>query len=242
MASEGSSGFHTTHWSLIAALPGRDDDAAEARAKEALEHLCASYWGPLYAFVRYSGYSAEDARDLTQAFLAKVIETGGLGEANPERGRFRSYLLGAMKHFLSNDRERARAQKRGGGQRFVPTDVGAMESRIESGTPLDVDRAFDRTWAQDTTAAALERLRQDWHARGKADQFEALRPALTGKLADRAAVAEQLGMSENALAVAVHRLRQRYAAFVRDAVAKTVADEADVEDELRYLVSVLREK
>ncbi|MCA9311044.1 MAG: hypothetical protein KDA21_07550, partial [Phycisphaerales bacterium] len=102
MDGNGSSGFHTTHWSLIAALPGRADPAKAGRAREALEHLCNTYWRPLYSFARYSGHSAEDATDLTQAFLTRVIETGGLGGADPDRGRFRSYLLGAMKHFMAN--------------------------------------------------------------------------------------------------------------------------------------------
>lgn len=245
MTAERSSQFHTTHWSLIAALPGRVDEA-DGREREALKHLCEAYWRPLYAFARYSGHSAEDAQDLTQSFLARVVETGGLGGADPDRGRFRSYLLGAMKHFMANTREHANAKKRGGGQRFVRADVSEMESRLTSaGHPessADIDRAFDRSWAQETTAAALDQLEHEWSSRGKADRFEALRPALAAEMADRPAVAERLGMSENALNVAIHRLRQRYAVLVREAVARTVADEADVEDELRYLVAVLRKK
>jgi len=245
MSSKGPSGFHTTHWSLIAALPG-PDETVEARAREALEHLCEAYWRPLYAFARYSGHSAEDAQDLTQAFLAGVVERGGLGGADPDRGRFRSYLLGAMKHFMANAREQANAKKRGGGQRFVRGDISEMESRITTAgapaTPADADRAFDRNWAHETTAAALKQLEAEWSGRGKRDQFALLRPALSAEIADRAGAAERLGMTENALSVAIHRLRQRYAALVREAVARTVADEADIEDELRYLIAVLRER
>ncbi len=241
------SGFHTTHWSLIAALPGRADDREAGRAREALEHLCDAYWRPLYAFARYCGYTAEDAQDLTQAFLARVIETGGLGGVDPDRGRFRSYLLGAMKHFMANERNRARSRKRGGGRRFVDGDIAEMESRIvahadDATTPIEADRAFDRDWARETTAAALRQLGAEWADRGRADQFEALRPALAGEEPARSQLATGLGMTENAVAVAIHRLRQRYAALIREAVARTVADEADVEDEMRYLVGVLREK
>jgi DNA-directed RNA polymerase specialized sigma24 family protein len=135
MSEEGSSRFHTTHWSLIAALPDRADQTLDGRAQEALEHLCETYWQPLYAFARYSGCSADDAQDLTQAFLAKVIETAGLGGASPDRGRFRSYLLGAMKHFMANTREHAKAKKRGGGHRFVRGDISEVESRSCRGKP-----------------------------------------------------------------------------------------------------------
>lgn len=245
MASERSSRFHTTQWSLIAALPG-SSDSADGREQEALEHLCEAYWRPLYAFARYSGHSAEDARDLTQGFLANMIESRGLGGADPDRGRFRSYLLGAMKHFIANAHQQARAKKRGGEHRFVQADLSEMESQLMAQGGIeahsDPDRAFDRSWAQETTNAALEELEAEWSARGKLDQFEALRPSLTGEISDRPGTAERLGMAENALSVAVHRLRRRYASLVRDAVARTVTEEADVEAELRYLVSVLREK
>ncbi len=246
MDGDGPCRFNTTHWSLIAALPGRADHPEAGRAREALEHLCDAYWRPLYAFARYSGHTPEDAQDLTQAFLARVIETGGLGGADPKRGRFRSYLLGAMKHFMANERDRARARKRGGGHRFVGGDIAEMESRIaalaaDASAPTDADRAFDRDWARETTAAALRQLGAEWAERGRADQFEALRPVLTGEGPGRGELAAALGMTENAVTVAIHRLRQRYASLVREGVARTVADEADVEDEMRYLIGVLRE-
>lgn len=244
MASEGSSRFHTTQWSLIAALPGRTGEPEGGRAREALEHLCNAYWRPLYAFARYNGYAAEDAQDVTQAFLAKIIETGGLGGADPDRGRFRSYLLGAMKHFMANERSRDRARKRGDGVRFVAGDIAEVESRIatHADATTDADRAFDRDWAHETTGAALRQLGAEWAERGRADQFEILRPVLTGEGPARSELAARLGMAENAVAVAIHRIRHRYAALVREAVARTVADEADVEAEMRYLVGVLREK
>lgn len=227
------------------ALPRGAADHGVPRAREALEQLCDAYWRPLYAFARYSGYSPDDAQDLTQAFLARVIETGGLGGADPERGRFRSYLLGAMKHFMSNTRERERAIKRDGGRRLIGRDIADLESRIAESPSLrattDADRAFDRDWARETTSAALDRLESEWTERGRAAEFRALRPTLTGEGPARAQLAADLGMTENAAKVAVHRLRQRYATLVREAVARTVADEADIDDEMRYLVGVLRE-
>ncbi|MEL6498977.1 MAG: hypothetical protein AAF937_01920 [Planctomycetota bacterium] len=246
MAAGRPSGFNTTHWSLIAALPNGVGSADGSRAEEALRHLCDAYWRPLYAFARFSGHSVQDSEDLTQAFLAEVLEHGGLGGANPDRGRFRSYLLGAMKHFMANDRQRRRAIKRGGSRRLVSIDTDEIESHIsmpkERTTVVDADRAFDRTWARETTAAALRELEEEWASRGKLDHFVSLRPALSADLAERAEVATRLGMTENALAVAIHRFRQRYAALVREAVARTVAREADIDDELQYLIEILRER
>jgi DNA-directed RNA polymerase specialized sigma24 family protein len=250
MDTPGSSRFHTTHWSLIVALPARDGDRDSGRAREALEHLCGAYWRPLYTFARYSGFTPEDAQDLTQAFLERMLETGGLAGADPARGRFRSYLLGAMKHFIANARLRSNTRKRGGGRRFVDRDLGELESRIamhppgagSGAAPADADLAFDRDWARETTDAALRQLAGEWEERGRSDQFDALRPLLTGEGPSRAELAGTLGMTENAVSVAIHRLRHRYAALVREAVARTVADEADIEDEMRYLIAVLRKK
>ena len=216
------------------------------RAQEALEHLCNTYWRPLYAFARYSGYTAEDAQDITQAFLARIIETRGLGGSDQERGRFRSYLLGAMKHFMSNQRDRARAQKRGGGRRFVDRDIAQLESKIalhaNASTPADLDQAFDREWAREITDGALKQLGSEWTERGRTELFEALRPTLAGEGQSRTELAAALDISENSVSVSIHRLRQRYAALIREAVGQTVANEEDIEDEMRYLVSVLRKK
>lgn len=253
MEPSGPSRFHTTQWSLIAALPGRTEDRDQAQARAALEHLCATYWRPLYTFARCRGSSPDEAQDLTQAFLTRVIETGGLVGATPDRGRFRSYLLGAMKHFMAHARDRERAQKRGGKHTFRTGDLDALEAHVEfqiagasqgdPGDPTqDADRAFDRDWAHETTACALRVLADEWASRGKIDEFEAFRPVLTGEGPPRVDLAASLGMTENAVSVAVHRLRQRYAALVRESVARTVADEADIDDEMRYLIGVLRKK
>jgi RNA polymerase sigma factor (sigma-70 family) len=235
--------FATTHWSLVAAVgPG---EASRTRARKALEALCRAYWYPLYAFVRYRGYSTEDARDLTQAFFARIIETGGFASADPERGRFRSYLLGAMKHFLANEWDRARAKKRGGRVQLIEWDALDPESRFAgAAAPADdPDLGFDRAWALETTAGALQALQDEMAQAGKLEQFDALKGSLTGEDGPpRPDIAARLGMSEGAVKVAVHRLRQRYRALLRAAIAETVGDAADLDDEMRYLVEVLRRR
>lgn len=243
MEHSGIGGFNTTHWSLVAGL--QQPDADDTRARAALEHLCTCYWRPLYVFARRRHYAPDDARDITQAFLTRMIETRGLAGVDADRGRFRSYLLGAMKHFMSHEWERARAQKRGGAHRFVDWDVAELESRVSLSTPGpdDADLAFDEDWAREVVNGALARLRDAWTARDRGDQFDALKPGLTGDAdVSHAALAEQLGMTENAVKVALHRLRRQYADLIREAVAETVAHADDVDDEVRYLIGVLRRK
>jgi RNA polymerase sigma factor (sigma-70 family) len=235
--------FVTTHWSLVrAAKPG---EASQTRAREALEALCRTYWYPLYAFVRNRGYSADDALDLTQAFFAQLLKTGGFASAERERGRFRSYLLGALKHFLANEWHRAKTQKRGGEVRFIEWDALDPEARY-AGTSEPSDNPeylFDREWALQTTAGALQALRDEMGKAGKSEQFDALKGCLTGQdESPREQLAARLGMSESAVKVAVHRLRLRYRTLLRDAIARTVDNEADLDDEIRYLVRVLRKR
>jgi RNA polymerase sigma factor (sigma-70 family) len=223
----------------VAAKPG---EASRTRARKALEELCRAYWYPLYAFVRYRGYSSDEAQDLTQSFFARIIETGGLASADPELGRFRSYLLGAMKHFLANEWHRARAQKRGGGATFLELDALDPEARytLEPARSADPDAGFDREWARETTARAMERLRTESEARGKGELFEGLRGSLTGDEPARSETAARLGMTEGAVKVAVHRLRQRYRELLRAEIAETVTDPSDVDGEMRHLVAALR--
>ncbi|MHC4589217.1 MAG: RNA polymerase sigma factor [Planctomycetota bacterium] len=235
--------FATTHWSLVAAAkPG---EASETRARKALEELCRAYWYPLYAFVRYRGYSSDDARDLTQSFFARIIETGGFASADRKRGRFRSYLLGALKHFLANEWHRARTQKRGGQMQFIEWDALDPEARY-AGTPSpsdDPEHLFDREWALETVAGALQALRDEMVNAGKSEQFDALKGSLTGEDdPPRAETAARLRITEAAVKVAVHRLRQRYRTLLRAAIAETVSNEADLDDEMRYLVAVLRRR
>ncbi|MGB2862326.1 MAG: sigma-70 family RNA polymerase sigma factor [Sedimentisphaerales bacterium] len=235
--------FATTHWSLVgAARPG---EASQTRAREALEELCRAYWYPLYAFVRSGGYSAVDAQDLTQAFFARIIETGGFASADRERGRFRSYLLGAMKHFLANQWHRAQTQKRGGRMQFIEFDALDPEARYAGASePSDnPDHIFDREWALETVAVALQELRDEMARAGKSEQFDALKGSLSGQEElPRDQIAARLDMSEGAVKVAVHRLRQRYRKLLRAAIAETVSNEADLDDEMRYLVAVLRRR
>jgi RNA polymerase sigma-70 factor (ECF subfamily) len=235
--------FVTTHWSLVsAAKPG---EASQTRAREAFEELCRTYWYPLYAFVRSRGYSAVDAQDLTQAFFARIIETGGFASADRQRGRFRSYLLGAMKHFLANEWHRAQTQKRGGQVQFIEWDALDPEARYAGASKLsdNPELLFDREWALETTAGALQALRDEMAKAGKSEQFDALKGSLSGQdESPRDQIAARLDMSEDAVKVAVHRLRQRYRKLLRAAIAETVSNEEDLNDEMRYLVEVLRRR
>jgi RNA polymerase sigma-70 factor (ECF subfamily) len=234
--------FATTHWSLVVAA--KPDEVSQTRARKALEELCRAYWYPLYAFVRNRGYSSSDAQDLTQSFFARIIETGGFASADPERGRFRSYLLGAMKHFLANEWHRAQAQKRGGGVTFLELDALDPEARyaLEPAQTTDPEAGFDREWAQESIARAMEKLRADSETSGKGELFEALKGSLTGDEPARSETAARLGMTEGAVKVAVHRLRQRYRELLRAEIAETVTDPSDVDVEMRHLVAALRRK
>jgi len=234
--------FATTQWSLVAAAHPGEENSAPGRA--ALETLCRLYWYPLYAFVRHTGRGPDDAEDLTQAFFTRVIEKG-FGSPDPARGRFRSYLLGAMKNFLANEHKRSATLKRGGAVRFVEWDAMPPEARYAAtAAPADPpELLFDREWAETTVAGALRDLRAEMVENGKGEQFDALKGCLTGKEdAPRAELAKRLGLSENAVAVATHRLRQHYRRLMRAAVEETVGNAADLDDELRYLRDVLRKR
>jgi RNA polymerase sigma-70 factor (ECF subfamily) len=239
-AHAGDPAFHTTHWSLIAAA-GREGGE---RAQVALAELCQAYWYPLYAFLRRHGHSADDAADLTQAFFAALLEKGYLEDADPDRGRFRSFMLTAISRFASKERDRAAAQKRGGAATTLSLDFHEGEQRYQR-EPADnwtPERIFERRWALTLLDRTLARLRQDHADAGKLATFEAFKGFLTadsspGPLRQ---VAQQLGMTEGAAKVAVHRLRQKYRELLRAEIAQTVAGEEDVEDELGVLLSALR--
>jgi RNA polymerase sigma-70 factor (ECF subfamily) len=233
--------FITTRWSLVGAA--RADAVSQARARAALEELCRSYWFPLYAFVRSRGHSADDAQDLVQAFFARILEKDGLSAARRERGRFRSYLLGAMKHFLTNEWHRQRTQKRGGREQVLDWEALNPETRYAAAVAAadDPDHRFDREWAMEIVTDALQALRDEMAKAGKGEQFEALRGSLTGdETFSREAIAARLGMSEGALKTAIHRLRRRYRDLLRAAIAETVSDEADLDAEMRDLHAILR--
>jgi RNA polymerase sigma-70 factor (ECF subfamily) len=231
--------FPTTHWSRVARAGVPDDP--EARA--ALEGLCRDYWYPLYAFARRRGLGPDDAADLVQGFFADLIARRDLAAADPARGRFRSFLLAACSHYLSNRREHDRAAKRGGGRAPVPIDRLEAESRYgrEPTHELTPERLFARRWALDLLERALGRLEAEAAGARQAALFGRLRPALTGDggCEPYAVVAEELGITEGAVKMAALRLRRRYGELLRAEIAQTVADPADVDDELRDLFAAL---
>jgi RNA polymerase sigma-70 factor (ECF subfamily) len=230
-------GFETTQWSIVLAA-GR---SASGDAREALAVLCERYWYPVYAFVRGRGHGADEAEDLTQAFFAKLLEKHYVRDADPERGRFRSFLLAAVTHFLSNERDRETALKRGGGRAVVSLDAEDAEGRyrLEPSHDMTPERVFRRRWALMLLERAVARLREEAERAGQAERFERLTACLTGDAVPHAEVAAALGMSEGAVKVAVHRLRRRYRELLRAEIADTVADPAAVDDELRELFAAL---
>lgn len=234
--------FLTTRWSVVLRA-GSSDGPDDEDAREALERLAESYWFPLYAYVRRRGHDEETARDLTQGFFALLLEREDVAVASPQRGRFRSFLLTAMQHFLVNEAERERALKRGGGATPISIDSGQADSRLslDPEDPQTPEALFERSWARSVLERTLGRLRLDYGERGKAELFEALKDHLVGAAdgTPYAALAKDLGLSEGALKVAVHRMRRSYRAHLRREVADTVDDPADVEDELRRLFEAL---
>lgn len=231
--------FETTRWSLVVAA-GSDDSSA---ARAALAALCEAYWYPLYAYVRRHGASADDARDLTQGFLASLIERRGLAGLRQDRGRFRAFLLASLKHFLANDRARQRTQKRGSGIPPMPLTFDDAEGRyrVEPAEPETPETLYERRWALTVIDRVLARLRQEWEARGRGAEFNELKTCLLGQSPPGGymAIADRLGTTEGAVKVAVHRLRRQFQAGLRRDIAETVSNPADVDDEIRYLVRAL---
>ena len=231
--------FVTTHWSVVLAA-GRGDST---RSRAALEKLCRNYWYPLYAFVRRLGHSAHDAEDLVQSFFAVCLEKNYLGAVEQGRGRFRSFLLIALKRFLANEWDKQRAQKRGGAQIPVALDSLTAEERyaLEPAEQLSADKLFDRRWALTLLERVVQRLEAEQNAAGKGEQFEALKECITavGRGTPYAELAQQLSTSEGAVKVAVHRLRKRFRDLVRAEIAQTLRDPAMVEEELRHLIAAL---
>jgi RNA polymerase sigma-70 factor (ECF subfamily) len=230
--------FVTTHWSVV--LSARDK--ASPQAAEALEKLCRAYWYPLYAHVRWLGYSPHDAEDLTQEFFVRLLRNDVLDAVERERGRFRSFLLMALKRFVSDEWDRARAQKRGGGLRPVPLDAVEAECRYQSEpAQLPADRMYERRWALTLLAQTMARLRAEFERAGHGDDFERLKRFLTSDKREipYAEAARELNMGEGALRVAVHRLRKRFRELFREEIAHTVARAEDVEEEFRHLLAAL---
>lgn len=231
--------FATTHWSVVLAAR----DPAAPQAAQALEDLCGIYWYPLYAFVRRRGFSADEAQDLTQEFFLRLLEKDYLRVVDRSKGRFRSFLRAAMEHFLSNELDRARAQKRGGDRRRLSLDFRDAEGKyqIEPADGQTPEALFERRWALTLLDAVLQRLQDEHTAAGKGELFACLKDYLVDspEAAPYAEVATEVRLSEAAVKMAVHRLRKRYRQLLHEEIAQTVADPAEVEEEIQHLFRAL---
>jgi RNA polymerase sigma-70 factor (ECF subfamily) len=228
-----------TRWSVVLAAGQRDSQAGH----DALDQLCRLYWRPIYLFVRRRGHPPEDARDLTQGFFAGLLAKDFLAGLAPSKGRFRTFLLAALKHYLANEWDKGRCQKRGGGQVLIPLEVGAEDGSAGL-EPVDHQTAevnFDRDWALALLGQVLGRLRQEYARDGKGDLFEGLKATLVegGSGLPYAVIARGLGLSEGAVKVAVHRLRQRFRQLLREEIAHTLSRPEHTEEELRALFAAL---
>jgi RNA polymerase sigma factor (sigma-70 family) len=233
--------FATTRWSVVLAA-GTD---ATPRSADALASLCDTYWHPVYSFIRRQGYSADDGADLTQAFFAQVLEKNYFHAADPARGRFRAFLCTAVRHFLSNERDRVRTLKRGGQQPHVSLDMETAEGRyqLDPRDDLTPEKLFDRQWALTLLDRVVARLAEDYAQAGKADLFGHLKGSLTGDgtALPYSEVGKALGMSEGAVKVAAHRLRRQFRDILVDEISQTVSEPADVDAEIAYLLNAVRQ-
>jgi len=246
MSSDGNSAapkptglFDTTHWSMVIEA-GQPDSP---RVQHALEKLCQIYWHPLYACVRRQGYSPDDASDLTQDFFAQLLENNSVRHADPQRGRFRTFLKACLKNFLNKQWVKANAAKRGGSQPHISLDAQEAEQRFaaEPSDNLTPESIFEQRWAATVLEAVIKRLAAEYDAAGKTKFFEALKNYTWGDSSGHsyADIGREFNMSEGAVKVAALRLRERYRELLRMEVARTVADASQIEDELRYLIQVV---
>jgi DNA-directed RNA polymerase specialized sigma24 family protein len=229
-------GFQTTAWSLVVAAAGNPT----IDSRQALASLCQAYWNPVYAFIRRCGHTPDQSQDLTQGFFTRLLEKQFLQGVDRQRGRFRSFLLAAVKHFLANERDRAHAVKRGGGRVPISIDVREAESwyapaAVEATTP---ERLFERRWALSVLEHVMARLRAEYSAMGKTEQFARLEALLT-KDARCEPLAQEMGVSAGALRMSLHRLRRKYRHILREEIAETVSTPAEIDEEIRFLMSVL---
>jgi DNA-directed RNA polymerase specialized sigma24 family protein len=231
--------FATTHWSVVLTASRTDT----TKAHDALEQLCRTYWYPIYAHIRRRGFSPPDAEDLTQGFFLRLLKSKSIARADKSRGRFRSFLLGAVSHFLTDEWDKGQARKRGRGQPFFALDVATAESRLqlEAGHTETPDKAFDREWATTLLGLVLGRLEAEYRIENKAELFDCLKQTLTGTRESQpyALLATQLQMSEGALRVAVHRLRARFRELLQAEIANTVASPNDIKAEIRHLFKAI---
>jgi DNA-directed RNA polymerase specialized sigma24 family protein len=231
--------FATTHWSVVLAAAGTSSPGSDG----ALERLCRTYWYPLYAFIRRKGDGAHEAEDLTQGFFARFLARRDLEDVAREKGRFRTFLLCAVDHYLANEWDKTRRLKRGGGLAFLPLETAQAEERYgqapaDAGTP---ERVFDRRWAETMLEVVLARLRAEYADAGKDSRFEVLKAFLLGEpeAEGYGAVAARLGMTAPGVKSAVHRMRGRFRDLFREEIAHTVATRAEIDEELRYLVRLM---
>ena len=231
--------FATTQWSLIAAAA----DAADPESRQALAQLCEAYWFPVYAYIRRKGSDRAGAEDLTQSFFARLLESNDLKMADRTRGRFRSFLLASCQHFLANRHDFDIAIKRGGGRSHLSLDFEVAEGKFNREPAANHDsaeRLYERRWAVELLDAALTELRREYVESDREKLFDLLKPTLTGDAGSGyESFADRLGMTVGAVKVAVHRLRQRYRDRIREVIGRTVADPADVDDEIRDLFAAL---
>jgi RNA polymerase sigma-70 factor (ECF subfamily) len=236
---KGAAAFTTTHWSVV--LEAQSESPA---AHDALEKLCRVYWRPIYSFVQRQGIGPEEAKDITQSFFADLLEHKSLTAVRKEKGRFRSYLLGALKYFLADERRRAMAIKRGKGQRLIPLEELSADERIEMepADPVTAEQIYERRWASTVLERVLGLLKNEYVAAGNAVLFDSLKQLLPDEPGSpsQADIAGQLSMTANAVRQAFHRFRQRYQLLLREEIAHTVATPGDIEDELRHLIAVVR--
>ena len=238
-SSPAAAQFTTTHWSVV--LAARDTASPEADA--ALAELCRTYWYPLYAFIRRKRYSPHDAQDLTQAFFARLLEKNYVAQADRERGRFRTFLLAALTHFLADEWDKARRLKRGGGREIISFDAASAEERyrLEPIDQLDAAKLYERRWVTTLFDQVLVRLEQEFRDSGKGELFDQLKGSLLAEEPglSYAELGTQLGLKEDAVKQAVHRMRRRYRELFREEIAQTVAGPGEVEDELKHIFAVL---
>lgn len=234
--------FATTHWSAVLTAGSGDTP----RARTALGGLCQTYWYPLYAYIRRRGHPAHDAQDLTQEFFAQLLERRSLASANPQRGRFRTFLLTALNHFLANEWHKARTGRRGGGNPILSLDWAGAEQRfdLEPADRRSPDKLFEKQWALTLLSEVLNRLEAEYQQERKLELFTALKQTLTGSRESQPYVelAAKLAMHEGAIKVAVHRLRKRYRDLIRAAIADTLDETQNIDDEMQHLFRALTEK
>lgn len=231
--------FAATHWSVVLQASGSDS----LLATEALASLCRAYWFPLYAYVRRQGYAVPDAQDLTQEFFARLLARGNLQLADRRRGRFRTFLLTSLKHFLINEWNKANRQKRGGGRQIISLDAESTETQFvaEPADGRSPDKEFERRWAMVLLARVLDQLQREFAASERGHVFEQLKCFLTGEDEEvsYAEIAPRLKMSEGNLKVTIHRLRRRYRELLREEIASTLADRGTIDDEMAQLFAAL---